>query len=227
MAIKNMFLFNCIKDIDKTYKIFFESEFKKDYFILLDKKIEKEYQINKINPKYEDIFNAFKFCKLNDIKLVILGQDPYYVKNMADGLAFSTKLNICPKSLKNIFKEIEYDFNVERTNCDLTDIAKQGVLLLNTCLTVKENQAFSHKSFGWEIFSKNFIEYLSSNNKKIIYLLMGKSAWEYEKWIKNSLSIFKTSHPSPFSYHISLKKSSTFKKINDLLESNSMKKIIW
>lgn len=224
---KKIFLYDAIKNINESYKIFFENEFKKDYFFHLDKLVEQAYLNNNVYPAYENIFKAFSYFDISKTKLLILGQDPYHVKNMADGLAFSTKLNICPKSLNNIFKEIESDFGIKRTNYNLEDIAQQGVMLINTTLTVKENEAFSHKDYGWDIFVRNFLNFLSSNNKNVIYLLMGKNAYTFEDEISQYLEILKTSHPSPFSYHLSLKNSKTFKKINDILDKNNLKGIKW
>lgn len=222
--MEDLFLINAINQVKQSWKSFFDLEIKKDYFFILDNKLKKDFEKKeKIFPIYDDIFNAFKFFEVNETKLVILGQDPYHIENMADGLAFSTKLNIIPKSLNNIFKELENDFQIKRKNPNLIDIAQQNVLLLNTILTVKQNKALSHKNYGWEIFSKNLISYLSNINKNVIYLLMGNNAIEYEKFINNSLAIFKTSHPSPLSYHVSLKKSKTFKKINDLLKEKEIK----
>lgn len=225
--MKDKFLFNALKDVKKSWLVFFEQEFKKDYFTLLDNNVKKAYMNNKINPVYENIFKAFEYFDVNQTVLVILGQDPYHIKNMADGLAFSTKLNIKPKSLSNIFSEIKNDFQIERSNCDLEDIAKQNVLLLNTILTVQQNCALSHKDFGWTIFTKNLLNFLSSQNEDIIYLLMGNWAISFKKNINNNLAILKTSHPSPFSYHLSLKNSNTFKKINFLLQENNKKPLKW
>lgn len=221
------FLTNSLINVKQSWKSFLNEEFKKDYFYSLQQKIEQEYNSEIVYPKKEDIFRCLTFFEIQDTNLVILGQDPYHVENMADGLAFSTKLNIVPKSLNNIFKELENDFNIKRTNCDLTDIASQNVLLLNTILTVQKNHPLSHKGYGWEILTKNLINHLSKENKTVIYLLMGKNAWEYEKYINNSLKIIKTSHPSPFSYRISLQGSKTFLTINNILKENNKQVLKW
>lgn len=203
-------------------------EFKKDYFKNLYSFIKEEYSKKSICPRYEDIFRCFDFFNFEDTSLVILGQDPYHIKDMADGLAFSTRLNKVPKSLLNIFKEIKNDFNTIRTNPNLKDIAKQNVLLLNTCLTVEEKNPLSHENKGWEIFTNKIISLISSKLDNVVFLLMGNNAINKESLIdKNKHFIIKTSHPSPFSYHKSLKDSKTFLKINNYLLSIKKTPIIW
>lgn len=203
-------------------------ESKKDYFKKLDNFLTKEYQENNIYPKKENIFRCFDFFDFEKTSLVILGQDPYHIKDMADGLAFSTQLNIKPKSLINIFKELNEDLKINRSNCDLSDIAKQNVLLLNTCLTVKENKPLSHNNKGWEIFTDNIIKYIDSNLNNVIFLLMGNNAIQKSNLIiNNKKNILTTSHPSPFSYRISFKGSKVFSKINSLLLSMNKTTIIW
>lgn len=225
--VTNMFLKNEIEKIKTNWKSFLIEETKKDYFIKLNSFIENEYSVNKVYPCKEAIFRCLTYFNFEQTKLVILGQDPYHIPNMADGLSFSTTLKKCPKSLKNIFNELKNDFGIDRLNYDLTDIAKQGVLLLNRVLTVQENKAFSHSNKGWEVLTNNLIYWLSKKNKNVIYLLMGKNAWEIQESINSSLMIFKTSHPSPFSYHLSFKNSNVFKKINDVLETNDLYPIKW
>lgn len=214
-------------NIKKSWYSFLDNEFKKEYFSNLLIFLDNEYNTKIIYPNKKQLFRCFSYFDIEETRLVILGQDPYHVENMADGLAFSTNLKICPKSLCNIFKELDKDFAIKRTNFDLTNIAKQGVLLLNTILTVEKSKPLSHKSKGWEIFTQNLLEFISTKNKNIIYLLMGNNAISYKVNIKNSLGIFETSHPSPYSYHINLKNSSTFKKINNLLVENNIKPIDW
>lgn len=222
-----MFLDKFTFEVKPSWKTFFEQEFKKEYFINLNNFIEEEYKHKTIYPSINNIFRAFTFFEVNETNLVILGQDPYQIENMADGLSFSTQLKIKPKSLSNIFKEIKNDFNIDRTNYDLSDIAKQNVLLLNTILTVEKNKSLSHSKKGWEIFTNNVIKYLSENNHNVIYLLMGNNAISLKHLISHSLHIFETSHPSPFSYRKNLQGLNVFKNINELLVTNNKKAIIW
>ncbi len=205
-----------------------ENEFKKPYFTDLMSFINNEYRTKKVCPRKDDIFRCFNFFDFENTTLVILGQDPYHVPQMADGLSFSTRLNIKPKSLMNMFNELKTDLNITRTNCDLSDIAKQNVLLLNTCLTVLENKPLSHANKGWEIFTDNIIKEIDSNLRNVIFLLMGNNAISKEALIINNKQfIIKTSHPSPFSYHISFKNSKVFSKINNLLLSMNKSIIFW
>lgn len=215
-------------NLKTNWKEIIEIETKKDYFKKLEEFILKEYQNNNVYPKKEDIFRCFDFFDFEKTSLVILGQDPYHIKNMADGLAFSTRLDIKPKSLINIFKELNNDLKINRVNCDLSDIAKQNVLLLNTCLTVRENKPLSHNNKGWEIFTDNIIRYIDSKLDNVIFLLMGNNAIKKSNLIiNNKNNILTTSHPSPFSYKISFEGSKVFSKINSLLLSMNKTIIIW
>lgn len=216
-----------IQNINTNWKQFIENESLKEYFNDLISFVEKEYETKVIYPTKEKIFECFKFFNVEDTKLVILGQDPYHIPNVADGLAFSTKINFKPKSLMNIFKELESDLGIKRTNCDLEDIAKQNVLLLNTCLTVQAKKAFSHKNKGWEIFTDNVIKYLNENNKDVIFLLMGEKAKDKQELIDNKENIITTSHPSPFSARHSFFGSKVFSKINKMLKDKNKEPIKW
>lgn len=215
-------------NVNTNWKDFINNQTQQEYFCALVEFLNSEYQSKNIYPKKENVFRCFNFFDYQNTKLVILGQDPYHIPNMADGLAFSTQLSIRPKSLINIFKEIKNDFNIDRNNCDLSDIAKQGVLLLNTCLTVVENKPWSHNNKGWEIFTDNVIKFIDNNVDNVIFLLMGNNAFKKEALIVNNKKhIIKTSHPSPFSYAKSLKGSKTFYTINNMLLSMNKKPIIW
>ena len=153
-----------------------ELEKQKEYYKQLKSFIDKEYETKKIYPPKNKIFNAFALCKWDNLKVVILGQDPYHQPFQAQGLAFSTPKDIKnPPSMVNIFKEIQSDLRSPSTclDGDLTPWAKQGVLLINTVLTVQDSQANSHKGKGWEIFTDNIIKYISQNKKNIIFLLWG------------------------------------------------------
>ncbi len=205
-------------------------EFKKDYFIKLKEFIDNEYKNNIIYPKYEDIFNAFKLTDYNNIKVVIIGQDPYHDVGQAHGLAFSVKDDIkLPPSLKNIFKELNSNYNTNYNfNGDLTNWAKQGVLLINTVLTVREHFANSHKNKGWEIFTSNIIKKLNEKENQIIFVLWGNDAKKNKEYITNKNHIIlETSHPSPLSAYNGFFGCNHFKKINNLLIKNKKEPIDW
>lgn len=216
-----------ILNIKTDWKQVLINEFNKPYFSNLKNFVENEYKTKTIYPKIENIFRCFSFFNPQETKVVILGQDPYHTPNVADGLAFSTQSSVEPKSLANMFIELENDLHIKRTNFNLTDIAKQGVLLLNACLTVEKNKAFSHANKGWEIFTDNIIKYVNDNFTSVVYLLMGKSAQSKSILISKKENIIQTSHPSPFSCHISFFGSKVFSKINMLLNKNNYKEIIW
>lgn len=210
-----------------TWNYFIEVETKKEYFLTLCKSLNILYETKYMQPPIENIFRALTFFDYEDTKVVILGQDPYHKKDMADGLAFSTQLDILPKSLNNIFKEIYLSLGISRKKSNLEDWAHQGILLLNTILTVELDKPLSNKNMGWEIFTKNLIEFLDSKNSNIIYLLMGKNAAYYSQFIKNSKFILKTNHPSPLSSHINFFDSNVFKIINEILIDLKLTPINW
>lgn len=202
---------------------FIEQESKKEYFINIFKYLETEEYF----PKKDEIFNAFKLCKYEDVKVVIFGQDPYHNIGQAHGLAFSVLNNIAPPSLKNVFKEIYNDLGKTRTNPNLTDWAKQGVLLLNNTLTVRCHQANSHKNIGWETFTNNVIEMLNKKEEKIVFILWGNNAISKEKLISNKHYILKSAHPSPLSAYNGFFGSKVFSKTNELLKKLNYKEIKW
>lgn len=199
-------------------------EFQKEYFIKLKEKVDVLYKTKTIYPLYEDIFNAFKYFDLKDLKVVILGQDPYHQPNQAHGLAFSTLDSKTPKSLINIKKELLSDLNIEiSSNNNLTSWAKQGILLLNTILTVEESKPLSHANLGWETFTLNIFKEITKLNQPIVFMLWGKNAENYEKYITNSNHlVIKSSHPSPFSARISFFGSKPFSKTNNYLIKNNI-----
>lgn len=224
-TINNFFDLNSIKD---TWNSFFNLEIKKPYFLKMEKYLKEEYQKNICFPLRKDIFYPFNILNPCDIKVVILGQDPYYNKDQACGLAFSIKKNSnvkTPLSLKNIFKELENDLGIKRNNSDLSDWLKQGVFLYNCILTVRLKQPTSHKGCGWLEFSDNLIKYLNKVSYNIIYLLLGNYSKSYSFKIK-SFYIIKLAHPSP----LSVKKfwnTKPFSKINNILKLNNKKQIKW
>lgn len=207
---------------------FIEAEKQKPYFQELISKIKHESMNHLVLPAEDKVFECFKYFEPEETKVIIIGQDPYATKGVADGLAFSTQKTICPKSLQNIIKEIKRDYpNAKVETNSLVSWAKQKVLLLNTTLTVNENQPNSHKTFGWKIFVNNVLDYIATNNQKFILVLWGNEALNNMKsFIKrNHISeerIIYASHPSPLA-NIKINDKSfvgshMFKRINDLLD---------
>ncbi len=206
-----------------------KGEYAKDYFKKLDYFIKNEYKDKEIYPKANDIFKALKRTNYKDVKVVILGQDPYHNEGEAHGLAFSVQENIkIPPSLTNIFKELNSDLGIKRETGNLEDWAKQGVLLLNAVLTVEKNKPNSHQKKGWETFTDSIIEILNEKEEPIVFLLWGNSA-RNKKTLLNNVKhlVLESSHPSPFSYYVSFKGSKPFSKTNDFLEKNNINNINW
>jgi uracil-DNA glycosylase len=204
-----------------------EDEFEKPYFKELLEKVDEEYSKYKIYPPRGKIFAALTNCDINDIKVVILGQDPYHEEGQAHGLAFSVLNNVAPPSLKNIFKEIESDIGKSRKNPNLSDWAKQGVLLLNNTLTVKCHKANSHKKIGWQTFTDNVVKELNKKDNKIVFILWGNNAIEKEKIIDPKHIILKSVHPSPLSAYNGFFGSKVFSKTNQILKGLGYKEIKW
>ena len=216
--------------IGNDWDLALKEEFEKDYFLKIKDFVNKEYETNTIYPPYDEIFNAFKLTPLNEVKVVILGQDPYHEKGQAHGLAFSTPAGRPkPRSLNNIFKEInaEYDYPIPESGC-LESWANQGVFLLNTVLTVEEGNANSHSKCGWQIFTDNVIKLLDCQTQPIVFLLWGKQAEKKKELIKNpNHLVLITSHPSPFSARRGFFGSNHFIKANEFLKQNNLKEINW
>ncbi|WP_367681195.1 uracil-DNA glycosylase [Buchnera aphidicola] len=193
----------------------------------------KQQRLTKtIYPKAKNIFNAFKFTPFYNIKVVIIGQDPYYNKNQANGLAFSvySQCTIIPPSLKNIFKEINNDLNKNKLYSDgcLIRWAKQGILLLNTILTVEEKKPMSHANIGWEIFTNQIINIINQLRKNIIFILWGSFAKKKLPLINTKKHfILTSSHPSPLSAHRGFIGCNHFSKTNKLLLQLKKKIIVW
>ena len=207
----------------------FEQESKKEYFISLMDFIKKEYQEKACFPPFQDIFNAFKFHDIDQIKVIILGQDPYHEEHQAHGLSFSIlDGNPLPKSLINIYKELYDDIGVTRLTGDLTSWAKQGVFLLNNVLTVEKGKANSHKNKGWEIFTSRVIEELNKDEHPKVFVLWGNDAIKKKELITNSKHLVITSpHPSPLSSYRGFFGSKPFSKINAFLVNNNLEPIDW
>ena len=205
--------------------------FENDVYRVLDF-IEKEKKKGKtILPKESRIFAALDYVEPEDVKVVILGQDPYPNRKYPNGLAFSVNKEIkqLPKSLVNIFKELNNDLQIKRTNGDLSDWAKQGVLLLNTILTVEEGKPLSHKNIGWEKLTREIIVFLSKNFKNIVFILWGNQAQQKEYLIENYQDhyVIKSPHPSPLSANRGFFNSSPFSKTNIYLTDHGKQPIIW
>lgn len=206
-----------------------EEEFKKEYYQELRKFLISEYKTNIIYPSMYDIFNALKFTAYGDVKVVLLGQDPYHEPNQAHGLCFSVQKGVRkPPSLVNIFKEIESDLGIKPpSHGNLEDWAKQGVLLLNTVLTVRKGQANSHKGKGWEIFTDRVIELLNERNEPMVFILWGANAKSKAALITNkNHCILTAAHPSPLSAHNGFFGCKHFSKTNEFLKVYN-KKIDW
>ncbi len=212
------------------WKKIFDKEKKKKYFFKMIKFLKNEYKKKTIYPPKKNIFQLFKLIKFKDIKVVIIGQDPYCNKDQAHGLAFSVLPKIKPpKSIINIYKEIKYEFKNFKIpkHGYLINWVKQGVFLFNTILTVEKNKPCSHKNIGWEIFSNNIIKYINSNLKNIVFILWGKYAQKKKIIInkKKHLILF-SSHPSPLSAK-KFFKCNHFKKTNIYLKKHYIKPILW
>lgn len=208
---------------------FLKLEKEKTYYKNLEEKLNIERQNYTIYPDKKDTFNAFSFCSFENLKVVIIGQDPYHTPNTADGLSFSSKSKKIPQSLKNIYKLLYQDLKIKRENPSLKDWALQGVFLINTYLTVRENKPLSHKNLGWDILVKNAIKYISDNKEHVVFVLWGNfSINNFQSLIdpKKHL-IITSSHPSPFSAHISFFTSKAFIKINNFLNKNKLDSIVW
>lgn len=205
-------------------------EFQKPYYRQLREFLKNEYENYTIYPKQEDIFNALQYTAYKDVKTVILGQDPYHGPGQAHGLSFSVKPDVkIPPSLKNIFKEMQADLGCDIPNNGyLVKWAKEGVLLLNTVLTVRKGQAHSHKGKGWELFTDRVIQKLNEREKPVIFILWGKPAQEKGKLIDDSKHFILTSpHPSPFSARKGFFGSRPFSKANELLREQEVEPIDW
>ncbi|RBQ28056.1 uracil-DNA glycosylase [Aliarcobacter vitoriensis] len=214
-----------------TWEEVIEQEKQKDYYKNLKVQIDKKYEMTTVFPPKEKIFRAFALTKLDNLKVVILGQDPYHGKGQAQGLAFSTPANIKnPPSMQNILKEINEDLQ-RPSYCldgDLTPWAKQGVLLLNTVLTVEESKAASHQNIGWEVFTDNIIKYISQNCKDIVFLLWGSPAIKKRVLIdEKKHHILTTVHPSPLSAYRGFFGCKHFSQTNNILKSLAKEPINW
>lgn len=217
--------------IEKSWLNELDYIFKKNFFINLIHKVKEEYKSYEIYPEGKNIFNAFELCPFNNVKVVILGQDPYHGKNQANGLSFSVNKNInIPPSLKNIFIELKHNYpDIKFKDGDLSDWAKQGVLLLNSILTVRDKSPGSHSKLGWEKFTDSVINLISQKKDNIVFILWGAFAKSKREIIERQDShlILMSPHPSPFSAYKGFFDQNHFKKANDYLEENGIEIINW
>lgn len=219
--------------IDESWRAALSAEFEKPYFAELIQKVRAAYQEKpqQIFPKGAQIFRAFDACPFHQVKVVILGQDPYPTKGHAHGLCFSVEPNVrpLPKSLNNIFKELQADLNVPfPDNGNLIAWAQQGVLLLNSVLTVEEGLPDSHKNFGWETFTDAVIAQINAQKDNVVFILWGAKAAQKASFIDNSKHlILKSVHPSPLSAHRGFFGCRHFSKTNAFLRMTQQQEIQW
>lgn len=208
-----------------------KDEFKKEYYLKLRQTLIHEYKTQRIFPGMYDIFNALKFTSYNDVKCVIIGQDPYHGEGQAHGLSFSVRKGIAPPpSLVNIFKEIRDDVGIDNTgkHGELTKWAKNGVLLLNSVLTVRANRARSHHGIGWENFTSDVIQLLNLREKPMVFMLWGADAKAKAQLITNPKHlVLKSAHPSPLSAYNGFFGCRHFSQANEFLRANGMEPIDW
>lgn len=218
--------------IGNDWDLVLKDEFNKDYYNKLKSFVEDEYAKYTCFPQKDEIFNALKLTPPEKVKVVILGQDPYINEGQAHGLAFSVKEEWAkfPPSLKNVYKEIGADFGIQPIGCNrnLTEWAKQGVLLLNTSLTVRAGESNSHSGKGWEIFTDAIIEYLGKNKEHIVFLLWGNNAISKKHLIDcNKNLVLTAAHPSPLSANRGFFGCKHFSKTNEYLKKNGLEEIKW
>ena len=207
-----------------------QGEFRKEYYKKLFAKVGEEYKTHTIFPPANDIFNAFHNAPLNEVKVVILGQDPYHGENQAHGLCFSVKPGVeIPPSLVNIYKELQDDLGCSIPNHGyLTKWAKQGVLMLNTVLTVRAHQANSHRGIGWEEFTDAAIRVLNQQDRPIVFILWGRPAQLKKSMLNNPKHlILEAPHPSPLSSYRGFFGSKPFSQTNQFLEMHGVTPIDW
>ena len=216
--------------LDQIWENKLKDEIKKDYMKSLSDFLIKERLTKKIFPIRSEVFNAFNLTKFEDVKVIILGQDPYHGVGQAHGLSFSVKKGVPPPpSLQNIFKELESDIGVARpSHGNLEKWSQQGVILLNSILTVEKGQAGSHANKGWEKFTDKVLEILNFYKKNLVYILWGKKALEKANFVneKDNL-IIHSPHPSPYSACNGFFGSKPFSKTNEYLRKHNLKTIDW
>ncbi len=217
-------------NLGNDWDIILKDEFQKEYYLKIREFLKSEYNQRVIFPSMFDIFNALKYTSFSDTKVVILGQDPYHELGQAHGLSFSVKKGIkIPPSLVNIYKELNSDIGMAiPSHGELTSWAKQGVLLLNATLTVRQGMANSHQNIGWSIFTDEVIKKLNTSSSPIVFILWGANARSKKKYITNkSHLIIESAHPSPLSAYNGFFGSRPFSRANEFLISNNLSPINW
>lgn len=210
----------------KTWKTLIQTEQSKDYFINLEEIVNASTK--EVYPPKAERYKAFEYTEYEDVKILILGQDPYHQKHQAMGLSFSVNEGIkIPPSLINIYKELESDLGINKITGDLSNWAKQGVFLLNTLLSVEDSSPLSHQNIGWEIFTDKVIETLSDREDPVIFILWGNSAREKKTMIKDHHYILEAPHPSPLSAYRGFFGSKPFSRANKLLIEMGKDPIDW
>ncbi|MDD6349415.1 uracil-DNA glycosylase [Intestinibaculum porci] len=213
----------------RTFREIINTEAKEPYYQALHQFVEDEYATHTIFPPHKQIYHAFNFCDYEDIKVVILGQDPYHELHQANGLAFSVNKGVrIPPSLINIYKEAMSDVGIPQPHSgDLTPWARQGVLLLNTVLTVREGMANSHKGHGWEIFTDHIIEAMNEREKPVVFILWGRAARNKAQMIHERHLVIESAHPSPLSANRGFFGSRPFSRTNAFLREHGIAEIDW
>ena len=216
-------------EIDPSWKNELASYFESQAWKSLQAFIDQEYLTKTIYPETNKIFNAFNLCPPKNVKVVILGQDPYHSEDQAHGLSFSVQQGVkAPPSLRNIFKELDSDIGIARSDTDLSDWAKQGVLLLNSVLTVEDSKPGSHANRGWEEFTDHVIDNISKSNNNVVFVLWGGYAQKKSVLIDESKHLILTApHPSPLSSYRGFFGSKPFSKINSYLQLKNLSPISW
>ncbi len=215
---------------ENDWAIYLKDEFNKDYYTQLREKLKKEYKNYTVYPDMHDIFNALHLTSYSDTKVVILGQDPYHNEGQAHGLSFSVKPYVdIPPSLVNIYKELKSDLDIDPPNHGyLVKWAKEGVLLLNSVLTVRAHEAASHKFLGWERFTDNIIELLNERSKPVVFILWGAFAQSKASYITNGRHlVLQSAHPSPLSANRGFFGSRPFSKANAFLAAFGIPCVDW
>lgn len=217
-------------DLGNDWQALLQKEFESEYYLKLREFLKEEYSNRVVYPDMYDIFNAFKYTPYNNVKVVILGQDPYHQPCQAHGLAFSVKRGIAPPpSLNNIYKELKSDLGIEiPSHGCLENWAKQGILLLNTSLTVRKSEPLSHKNHGWEVFTDSVIKILNNRSKPVIFMLWGSPARAKKSLIDSPPHyILEAAHPSPLSAYNGFFGCKHFSKANEILISLHEEPINW
>ncbi|MET3682284.1 uracil-DNA glycosylase [Alkalibacillus flavidus] len=203
-------------------------EIEKPYFKDIMQYVNEQYEQSVVYPPKEDVFKAFELTPFNHVKVVLLGQDPYHQPQQANGLSFSVTRGVAlPPSLRNMSKELSEDVGCSLPHGDLTEWAKQGVMLLNTSLTVRHNEANSHRSIGWQAFTDQVIRIISDKHDHVVFMLLGKQAYQKAALIHSRHTVIHTPHPSPLSAYRGFIGSRVFSQVNLALNEHRQTPINW